>query len=50
MSQEKQVWLACEKCGHKKYSTYNSQKKEVKLELKKFCNTCGKHTLQKETK
>ncbi|MFA5644579.1 MAG: 50S ribosomal protein L33 [Patescibacteria group bacterium] len=52
MSQDNLVKLECTEC---KRITHNSSKnkktlKAVRLELKKFCNFCRKHTLHKETK
>ena len=45
------VVLECTVCGHKNYtSTKNINNTKEKLELKKFCTKCKKHTLHKEVK
>ena len=41
--------LRCKECKKTNYFTHKSKKMvEEKLELKKFCKTCRKHTLHKE--
>lgn len=47
----KKVTLCCDECGMRNYTT-NSKKdgQAVRLELKKFCSTCNRHTIHKETK
>lgn len=45
----KKVTLACAECGSRNYSTM-SKKESERLELKKFCRTCGTHTTHRETK
>jgi large subunit ribosomal protein L33 len=42
--------LACATCDNRNYHNVRGKRKEKKLELKKFCRTCGKHTQHKETK
>ncbi len=43
--------LQCTECKEKNYSTTkNKQTMKDKLELKKYCPRCQKHTLHKETK
>ena len=43
--------LRCTKCKRVNYFTQKSKKMvEEKLELKKFCKWCKKHTLHKESK
>ena len=49
-SKDKLVWLECTECGNKNHTTFNSKKREVKLELNKFCKTCRKHTPHKQSK
>ncbi len=45
------VKLQCKECKNINYHPHKSKAlKEEKLELKKFCNTCKKHTPHKETK
>ncbi|HEY3594706.1 MAG TPA: 50S ribosomal protein L33 [Polyangiaceae bacterium] len=46
-----QVSLACAECGSRNYRTTRPVKQGVKeLALKKFCASCKKHTLHRETK
>jgi len=43
--------LACTVCKTTNYFTKKTKKSaETKLELKKFCNICRKHTPHKESK
>ncbi|MBU0634641.1 MAG: 50S ribosomal protein L33 [Candidatus Omnitrophica bacterium] len=43
--------IVCTECKSKNYpSTKNKKKHTDKLELKKFCRFCRKHTLHKESK
>jgi len=42
--------LACEECSSRNYYTDKSIESAERLELKKFCRRCGKHTLHRETK
>ena len=45
------VRLRCSECGKVNYQTRkNSKSVERKLEFKKFCKWCRKHTLHKESK
>ncbi len=44
------ITLACKECKNRNYHFARGKKKEKKLEIKKFCPNCGKHTLHKETK
>jgi large subunit ribosomal protein L33 len=45
------VTLACAECKNRNYTTTKNKKTTPdKLELKKFCSTCRKHTAHKETK
>jgi large subunit ribosomal protein L33 len=45
------ITLACSECKNRNYSTTKNKKTmSEKLELKKFCPTCRKHTNHKETK
>jgi len=45
------VSLDCTECKRKNYgTTKNKQKTTDKLEKKKFCNSCRKHTLHREGK
>ncbi len=48
---EKLIGLECSECKRiNYYSTKNKKTIKEKLELKKYCDKCGKHTLHKETK
>lgn len=50
MAQE-HILLECTACKNRNYSsTKNKKKSPDKLELKKFCKFCKKHTLHKEIK
>ncbi|OGP33539.1 MAG: 50S ribosomal protein L33 [Deltaproteobacteria bacterium GWC2_65_14] len=45
------ITLACSECKNRNYTTTRNKKTMTeKLELKKFCSTCRKHTAHKETK
>ncbi|WP_096202166.1 50S ribosomal protein L33 [Bacillus sp. FJAT-45350] len=47
----KKVVLACLECKSRNYTTEkNSQNDSDRIETKKFCKTCNKHTLHQETK
>ncbi len=45
------ILLQCSECRNRNYSTTKNKKNTTgKLELKKYCRSCRKHTLHKETK
>jgi large subunit ribosomal protein L33 len=44
------ITLACADCKNRNYHYAVGKKKEKKLEVKKFCAACGKHTMHKEAK
>ena len=51
MSQDFLIKMQCEACKRINYWTRKNKKKiEKKLELKKYCKWCKKHTLHKEMK
>ncbi len=51
MKKENIVKLQCTVCGHINYYTRRNKKTDKKrLELKKYCPWCKKHTLHKEVK
>ena len=51
MKKEFLVKLVCEKCKRiNHYTRRNKKTVERKLELKKFCKWCKKHTIHKEGK
>lgn len=48
---KQKVILVCTECLSRNYSlTKNKRVNVERLELRKFCKKCGKHTLHKETK
>lgn len=51
MSQENMIKLECTSCKNANYRSLKNKKKlKGRLELEKFCGTCGKHVTHKETK
>ncbi|MFA6042339.1 MAG: 50S ribosomal protein L33 [Patescibacteria group bacterium] len=51
MSQDNLIKLECTVCKHVNYHTHKNVKTiKVRLQLKKHCTWCGKHTLHKESK
>jgi large subunit ribosomal protein L33 len=45
------IQLLCQECKRKNYSTTkNKRRTPDKLELKKYCSSCRKHTLHREGK
>lgn len=45
------VVLECEECKQRNYNTMkNKQNDPDRLELKKYCKFCKKHTVHKETR
>ena len=45
------ITLACTECKNRNYTTTKNRKTMTeRLEIKKFCRTCGKHVMHKETK
>ncbi|MFA4875246.1 MAG: 50S ribosomal protein L33 [bacterium] len=45
------IQLACQECKRRNYSTTkNKQTTTERLEFKKYCRFCRKHTVHKETK
>jgi large subunit ribosomal protein L33 len=45
------VTLACSECKNRNYmTTKNKQKTPDRLEMKKYCKSCRRHTAHKETK
>ncbi|MHC4197626.1 MAG: 50S ribosomal protein L33 [Planctomycetota bacterium] len=44
------ITLTCTECSHKNYRTTRMARAENRLELKKFCRSCRKHTMHKEQK
>lgn len=52
MAQSKRkVILVCEACLSRNYSISKSTlSQRERLEIKKYCSSCGQHTLHKETR
>ncbi len=45
------ITLACSECKQRNYDTMKNKKNDPdRLELKKYCRFCRKHTLHRETK
>ena len=45
------IILACAECNRRNYSTVKNKKNDPgRLEMRKYCKFCRKHTLHKETK
>ncbi|OPL19915.1 MAG: 50S ribosomal protein L33 [Candidatus Aegiribacteria sp. MLS_C] len=45
------ITLACEECRRRNYTTTKNRRTTTnRLELKKYCRFCSKHTLHRETK
>jgi large subunit ribosomal protein L33 len=50
MSERVTVALACAECEERNYKTSRRLDEKKHLILKKFCPTCKRHTVHKETK
>ncbi|MGR3741366.1 50S ribosomal protein L33 [Companilactobacillus sp. DQM5] len=46
----RKIALACTICGSRNYTVTENPARTERLEMKKFCKHCGKHTLHKETR
>ena len=44
------VILACSECDARNYKTSKRTEDRDRLELKKFCPKCNRHTIHRETK
>ncbi|KXG74518.1 50S ribosomal protein L33 [Fervidicola ferrireducens] len=45
------IVLECTECKHRNYHTEKNKKNDPdRLELRKFCKYCGRHTLHREAK
>lgn len=45
------ITLACTECKRRNYiSTKNKKNDPDRIELKKYCSFCGRHTVHRETK
>lgn len=51
INMKENVILVCTECLSRNYSIKKNKRTNVeRLEIKKFCKKCGRHTLHKETK
>ncbi|MBQ1307329.1 MAG: 50S ribosomal protein L33 [Erysipelotrichaceae bacterium] len=50
MKEKKKVILTCSVCLSRNYTTEKASNSTRRIELKKYCPKCNKHTLHKETK
>jgi large subunit ribosomal protein L33 len=51
MSDRVRVALVCSECGARNYhTTRQNDAKKPRLEIKKHCATCNRHTVHKESK
>jgi len=45
------ITLSCNECKQRNYDTFKNKKNDPdRIEMKKFCRFCKKHTPHKETK
>ena len=45
------ITLACTECKQRNYDTFKNKKNTAdRIEIKKYCKFCKKHTMHKETK
>lgn len=44
------IALKCTECDSKNYTEYKTKNIKEKMEMKKYCPVCQKHTVHKETK
>ncbi len=45
------VTLACEECKRRNYQTEKSKRNDPgRIEMRKYCRWCGKHTAHRETR
>ncbi|MEO0093124.1 MAG: 50S ribosomal protein L33 [candidate division WOR-3 bacterium] len=42
--------LACSECRNRNYTATKNKKRQERLELRKYCRFCKKHTIHKEVK
>lgn len=50
MAGKRKIALACSECGSRNYTLVENPARVSRLEVKKFCKYCGKHTIHRETK
>ncbi len=45
------ITMACQECKHRNYITKKNRRNDPdRLDLKKFCSNCGRHTDHRETR
>lgn len=44
------IAFKCTECNNKNYTAFKTKNMKEKQEKKKYCGTCQKHTVHKETK
>ncbi|MCS7258184.1 MAG: 50S ribosomal protein L33 [candidate division WOR-3 bacterium] len=44
------IALACKDCKNRNYTTTKNKKEQERLELRKYCPKCKKHTIHREVK
>ncbi len=45
------ITMACQDCKNRNYSTAKNKRNDPdRIEMKKYCRVCKKHTMHKETK
>jgi large subunit ribosomal protein L33 len=45
------ITMACTVCKARNYATYKNKKNDsARIELNKFCSSCGHHTAHRETR
>jgi large subunit ribosomal protein L33 len=50
MGERQRVALVCDVCGARNYKTTRGRNTAKRLEINKFCATCKRHTLHRESK
>ncbi len=48
--ERKKVILLCDECLSRNYSFFKSPNSDKRIEIKKFCKKCNKHSVHKETR
>ncbi|GEP19125.1 50S ribosomal protein L33 [Pediococcus argentinicus] len=47
---QRKVALACTICGSRNYTVASNPQRTERLEVKKYCKICNKHTIHRETR
>jgi large subunit ribosomal protein L33 len=50
MGERVRVALVCSECDARNYQTTKSRTRSERLEMKKYCPRCEKHTVHRESK